>query len=469
MNVDSAIAHIRRERDRLRSEVFDFLRIPSISTTPEHAGDVRLAAAWLADRIRAAGLTATVEETTRDQGEPGHPVVIGRHDAGPDAPTLLVYGHYDVQPPEPLAPWTSPPFEPEVRDGRVWGRGAADDKSQVLLHVMAAEAALSAGGLPVNLVLLFEGEEEIGSPGLVRFVRERAAELAADHALVADSMMFAPGRPSLIFGMRGIAYFEVEATIGSTDLHSGQYGGAVPNPANALAAVIASMHRDGRVAIDGFYDDVAEPPASVRESWRGLGFDEEAFRRSAGGAALAGEPGYSTIERLWIRPSLDVNGLVSGYTGAGKKTVLPSQALAKLSTRLVPEQDPARIGELLRAHVARVAPAGVRFEVRSLQANPPWREDPEAPLYGAAARALAATFGVAPVRVSHGGTLPIAPVLAEALGAPVAIMGFALPGANMHAPNEWFPEPHLALGAETVVRLYHELTQNQEGGSNARP
>jgi acetylornithine deacetylase/succinyl-diaminopimelate desuccinylase-like protein len=446
-------AYIDRELDRFRAELFDLLRIPSISTDPDHASHMRSAAGWLVERMGKAGLTASVEETD------GHPVALGRHRAGPDAPTLLVYGHYDVQPPEPLEPWTSPPFEPEVRDGRIFGRGAADDKSQIFLQIAAAEAALATHGLPVNLILLFEGEEEIGSPALVRWVRDRAGELAADHVLIADSMMYGPGRPSLIFGMRGIAYFEIEATIGSTDLHSGQYGGAVPNPANALAVVIASMHAEGRVAIDGFYDDVVMPPEAVRSGWRAMGFDEPAFRDTAGGAALSGEPGYTTPERLWVRPALDVNGLVSGYTGPGKKTVLPAGALAKVSVRLVPEQDPARIEALLRAHVERVVPEGVRFEVRSLQHNRPWRDDPEAPLFRSAAGALESVFGVPPVRVTHGGSLPIAPELRDALAAPVAVMGFALPGANMHAPDEWFPLEHLGKGMKTMTRLYDRLAE----------
>ncbi|NIP80198.1 MAG: dipeptidase [Gemmatimonadetes bacterium] len=437
----------------LTEELLDFLRIPSISTDPAHADAVAAAGRWLVDRMRRAGLTASLETTA------GHPIALGRHDAGPGAPTVLVYGHYDVQPPEPLEPWSSPPFEPEVRDGRIWGRGAADDKAQVLVQVAAAEVALTTSGLPVSLVLLFEGEEEVGSPSLGPWLSDHADALAADHVLIADSMMFAPGRPSLIFGMRGIAYFEIEASIGSTDLHSGQYGGAVPNPANALAAVIASMHREGRVAVDGFYDDVVMPPASLLEEWRTLGFDEEAFQASAGGARPAGEPGFATPERLWVRPSLDVNGLVSGYTGPGKKTVLPARALAKLSARLVPEQDPVRIEAVLRDHVARMAPAGVAFEVRSLQHNRPWRDDPDAPLFRAAAAALESGFGAAPVRVAHGGTLPIAPELRDVLGAPVAVMGFALPGANMHAPNEWFPVAHLERGIRTMTRLYHELAE----------
>ena len=445
---------INRELPRFRTELFDLLRIPSISTDPDHGGDVAEAAEWLAARMRQAGLEAAVEPTA------GHPLVVGRHRRRDrDVPTLLVYGHYDVQPPEPLGPWTSPPFEPALRGGRIWGRGAADDKSQIFLQIAAAEAALATTGLPIDLILLFEGEEEIGSPSLGPWLAGRADALDADHVLVADSMMLGPGRPSLIVGMRGIAYFEIEATIGTTDLHSGQYGGAVPNPANALAAVIASLHDYGRVAIDGFYDEVVMPPEHVLEEWRWVGFDDDAFRRTAGGAELRGEPGFTTLERLWARPALDVNGLVAGYTGHGKKTVLPASALAKLSTRLVPEQDPDRIERLLRAHVDRVAPDGVDFEVRKLQSNPPWREDNSGPLLTAAAGALESVFGTRPSLTAHGGSIPIAPVLRDALDASLAVLGFALPGANMHAPDEWFPADHLEKGMKTMTELYTRLAE----------
>ena len=451
--------HIDQHAARFREELFSLLRIPSVSTAPEHAADVREAAEWLGLRIERAGLSSSVEETE------GHPLVVGRHEAGPDAPTLLVYAHYDVQPPDPVELWDSPPFEPELRGGRIWARGAADDKAQVLIHLAAAEAALAAGDLPVNLILLFEGEEEIGSPSLVPWVKRHAQQLAADHVIIGDSLMFAPGKPSLIFSMRGIAYFEIEATIGSTDLHSGQYGGAVANPANALAAVIASMHQEGRVAIDGFYDDVQMPPDEVREQWRGLGFDEEAYRETAGGAALVGEPGYPMPERLWARPSLDVNGIVGGYTGPGKKTVLPARATAKLSTRLAPGQDPKRVEALVRAHVEKVAPEGVHLEVRALQHNRPWRADPEGPLFRAGAAALRDAFGAEAAFTATGGTIPITPELADALEAPVAILGFALPGANMHAPNEWFPASHLEKGMKAMTRLYERLAA--ESGAQA--
>jgi acetylornithine deacetylase/succinyl-diaminopimelate desuccinylase-like protein len=347
-----------------------------------------------------------------------------------------------------------------VRDGLLFARGAADDKTQILLQVAAAEAAIASTGLPLNLILLFEGEEEVGSPSLVPLLHSRRAELRADYVMIADSMMFAPRRPSLIFGMRGIACFEIETRTAAHDLHSGQYGGAVPNAGNALARILASLHHpDGRIALDAFYDDVAETAPSLRDEWRELGFDEEAYRKGAGGAVLSGEPGFSTTERLWTRPALDVNGILCGYTGAGKKTVLPCTALAKLSFRLVPDQDPERVAARLDAHLRRVTPKGVEVALRYLQGSRPWRENPGTPLFHAAATALEAVWGVPPVRVAHGGTLPIAPEIRDALGAPVMTMGFALPGANMHAPNEWIPLDHFERGARTMLRLYRELVE----------
>jgi len=390
----------------------------------------------------------------------GHPLVIGRHEAGPDAPTLLVYAHYDVQPADPLGEWRSPPFELTREGDNFVARGAADDKAQVILQIAAAEAAIATDGLPVNLILLFEGEEEVGSTHLTPYVEANRASLKTDHAVIADSMMFSPTRPSLIFGMRGLAYVEIEVRSGSHDLHSGQYGGAVPNPAHALARIIASLHHaDGRVAVEGFYDSVLEAPAEVRKAWAALGYDEAAFQRSAGGASLRGEPGYSTPERLWIRPCLDVNGIIGGYTGPGKKTVLPSNAVAKVSARLVPDQDAAHITELLKKHVAAHTPEGVEVTVTGFQANRPFRSDPTGPLFDAASRALADVYGVEPVRVAHGGTLPIASDFTDFLTPSVAVMGFALPGANMHAPNEWIAISQLERGMKTMVRLYGELAK----------
>ncbi|UCC25231.1 MAG: dipeptidase [Gemmatimonadales bacterium] len=437
---------------RYLDEFAELVAIRSISTDPAYAGEVAEAAEWVSRRMTEAGLEAEIHHTE------GHPLVVGRHHAGPDAPTLLVYAHYDVQPADPEEEWRSPPFQ-LTRDGDdLVARGAADDKAQVILQIAAAEAALQSGTLPVNLILLFEGEEEVGSVHLTPFVARNRESLATDHAVIADSMMFSRARPSLIFGMRGVAYVEIEATGAGRDLHSGQYGGAVPNPVHALARIIASFHDGtGRVAVPGFYDRVREVPAGLREAWRGLGYDEEAFRGSAGGASLTGEPGFATHERLWIRPCLDVNGIVGGYTGPGKKTVLPGRASAKVSCRLVPDQDPEEIIQLLKDHIARQAPEGVQLRVTGVQANPPFLAEPSGPLFDAASRALEEVYGVEPARVAHGGTLPIARDFAELLTPSVAVLGFALPGANMHAPNEWIPSSQVEKGIRSMVRLYAGL------------
>jgi acetylornithine deacetylase/succinyl-diaminopimelate desuccinylase-like protein len=445
-------AYIDQNLPRFLDDFAEIIGIPSISTDPGHTKDIRKAADWVRKRMEQAGLRATIEET------PGHPLVIGRHDAGADAPTLLVYAHYDVQPADPLEEWRSPPFELTREGENFVARGSADDKAQVILQIAAAEAALATSGLPVNLILVFEGEEEIGSTHLTPYVAEHREALRTDHAIIADSMMYAPGRPSLIFGMRGMAYMEIEARVGSTDLHSGQYGGAVPNPAHALARIIASLHNaDGRVAVEGFYDNVESVSDELRAQWASLGFDEEAYQRSAGGATLMGEAGYATYERLWIRPCLDVNGVLSGYTGPGKKTVLPAHAMAKVSCRLVPDQDPERIVELVKSHVAAQPAEGIEVTVRGLQSNRPFRSDPSGPLFAAASTALASVYGTEAVRVASGGTLPIALEFVDLLTPSVAVMGFALPGANMHAPNEWIPVEQVEKGAKSVVRLYQEL------------
>src|SRR5690606_32435694 len=327
-----------------REELFEFLRIPSISARSEHRHDVRLAASWLADRMRDAGLEVSVHDT------PGHPVVLGEwRGAGPDAPTVLIYGHYDVQPVEPLDLWTTPPFEPAVRDGRIYARGSVDDKGQLYLHVKAMEAHFrTAGRLPVNVVMIVEGEEEIGSPNLMPFVEQHADRLRADYVVISDTMMFAPGVPTIGASLRGLAYFQVEVRGPAQDLHSGSYGGAVINPATALARILASLHDAGwHVTLPGSYDSVVTDPAFLAQI-RTLPFDDDTFRKETGSPALGGEAGYSTLERLWVRPTVEVNGMLSGYTGEGPKTVLPSFAMAKVSCRLVPDQDPDVIAELFR-------------------------------------------------------------------------------------------------------------------------
>ena len=452
--MSDALTYATRESSRFREELFDFLRIPSVSAKSEHDADTRRAADWLADQLCQAGLAVEILQTPR------HPVVLGEwRKAGPDAPTVLVYGHYDVQPAEPMEEWTSPPFEPAIREGKVFARGSADDKGQLFMHVKALEAALADGTpLPVNVVVLAEGEEEIGSPSLVPFVEQHRDRLQADVVVISDSTMFAEGLPSLLFSLRGLAYFELRACTAKTDLHSGAYGGAVPNPATGLARVIASLHDgDGRIAIEGFYDNVVEWDQRTRDRIRSLPFDEDEFREEVGATALTGEPGWSALERLWIRPTCEVNGLLAGYTGEGAKTVLPAKAMTKVSFRLVPDQTPDRIRELLEAHLAKATPPGVNIELIELHGGLPWKAELGGRFLEAASTALEEAFGARPVLQGEGGSIPIVVEFERILNAPALLLGFALPGANMHAPDEWFPLDNFEKGIAALVRLYQEF------------
>jgi acetylornithine deacetylase/succinyl-diaminopimelate desuccinylase-like protein len=449
----SVTQYIDANRDRFRAELFDFLRIPSVSARGEHNGDTRRAAEWLMQKMKEAGLETTLHDT------PGHPIIVGEwRGAGTDAPTVLIYGHYDVQPAEPLDLWTSPAFEPEIRNGRIYARGSVDDKGQLFLHIKAIEAHLEAGGsLPVNVIVLAEGEEEVGSANLMPFVEQHADLLRPDAVVISDSSMFAPGMPSIGASLRGLAYFEIRVHGARSDLHSGSYGGAVANPATVLARIIASFHDDdGRILIDGFYDDVRPAPEFV-EQIRSLPFDEQEYRAEVGVPELAGEKGYTTYERLWIRPTCEVNGLLSGYTGEGSKTVLPAYAMAKVSCRLVPDQDPATIEKLFRDHVDRVAPKGVTVEVLVLHGGRPWRASLQGPLYDAGARALHAAFGRDVIFAGEGGSIPIVSEFERVLGAPVLLMGFGLPGENAHAPDEWMSVENFEKGTHASARLLEEL------------
>lgn len=446
-------AYIDTNLPRFREELNDFLRIPSVSARSEHRPDMKRAAEWLAERMRDAGLEVSIEAT------PGHPIVLGEwRGAGEGAPTVLIYGHYDVQPAEPLELWTSPPFEPTVRDGRLYARGSVDDKGQLYLHVKALEAHLkTAGRLPVNVVVLAEGEEEVGSENLMPFVEAHAQRLAADYVVVSDTTMVGPGIPTIGTSLRGLVYFEIEVEGPAQDLHSGSYGGAVINPATALARIIASFHDDDwHATIKGFYDDVHTPPA-VKDQIEAVPFDEAGFLADTGAEMLAGEAGYGTLERLWTRPTVEVNGMISGYTGEGAKTVLPSRAMAKVSCRLVPDQDPEVIQRLFRAHVERVAPAGVRVEVRYLHGGEAWRANTEGPLYEAGARALEQAFGRPTVFAGEGGSIPIVPAFERVLDAPVLLMGFGLPGENAHAPDEWMSVENFDKGTHAAAELLTQL------------
>lgn len=439
---------------RFREELDAFLRIPSVSARSEHRTDMVRAADWLARSLGDAGLGATIFPTA------GHPVVLGEwRDAGDDAPTVLIYGHYDVQPAEPLELWTSPPFEPTERDGRIYARGAVDDKGQLFLHVKALEAHLHVRGrLPVNVIVLAEGEEEVGSENLETFIQQHADRLACDAVVISDSTMFAPGIPSILSSLRGMAYVQIDVRGPSGDLHSGMYGGAVVNPAMALARILATFHdADGRVAIAGFHDAIKPFPDAVLAGMRELPFSDDAMRDEVGVSTLGGEAGHTTLERLWTRPTCEVNGLLSGYTGEGAKTVLPATAMAKVSCRLVPDQDPVEIARLLTEHVARVTPPGVTATVTALHGGRPWRADLSGPLYDAARVALEDAFGRAPVIVGEGGSIPVVGDFERILGAPVLLMGFGLPGENAHAPNEWIAVDNFTRGMRAAATLLDEL------------
>ncbi len=437
---------------RTRDELFDLLRIPSVSAKSEHNADTARTAEWIRASLEEAGLNATIFPTA------GHPIVVGEWRGAEGAPTVLVYGHYDVQPAEPLDLWTSPPFEPTIRNGNIYARGSVDDKGQLFLHIKALQAHLATRGkLPVNVVLIAEGEEEIGSDHLETFVEEKKDLLAAEAVVISDSAMFAPGQPSILSSLRGLAYFELNVCGPAVDLHSGAYGGAVVNPAMALARILATMHdENGHVAIEGFYDDVRTWSPKVLEQMRELPFSNETFRKETGAPALGGEKGYTVLEQLWARPTCEVNGLLSGYTGEGAKTVLPSKAMAKVSCRLVPDQNPREIEKLILAHVQKVAPAGVEATVKFLHGGRPWRAELNGPLYDAARRALATAFEKPPVIVGEGGSIPVVGDFERILGAPVLLVGFGLPGENAHAPDEWMSEENFRIGMRAMATFWDE-------------
>ena len=448
--------YLTEHQARNEEQLFDFLRIPSVSAQPAHNTDTRRAAEWVKTALEHAGLTAAIHDTA------GHPVVIGEYrGAGEKAPTVLVYGHYDVQPAEPLELWTSPAFEPQVRDGRIYARGSVDDKGQLFLHIKALEAHLATRKtLPCNIIVLAEGEEEVGSKHLAEFIERHKDLLACDAVVISDSSMFSEGQPSVLSSLRGLAYFQIDIQGASGDLHSGMYGGAVPNPAAALARIIASFHDDdGHITIDGFYDAISPFDPKVIDGMRRLPFSDESMMHETGVSALNGEKGYTTLEKLWTRPTCEVNGLLSGYTGDGAKTVLPARAMAKVSCRLVPDQDPAEIGRLMEAHVARVTPAGVRATVTHLHGGRPWRADLSGPIFDAAHRALEAAFGRAPVIVGEGGSIPVVGDFQKILGAPVLLVGFGLPGENAHAPDEWMSVDNFRLGTKAIAALWDEYAE----------
>jgi acetylornithine deacetylase/succinyl-diaminopimelate desuccinylase-like protein len=440
--------------ERRLARFVDFLRIPSISGIPEHAADCRRAAERLAGDLEAAGMQdVEVAETG------GHPMVYAEWLGAAGAPTVLLYGHYDVQPVDPLDEWEATPFEPIVRDGRILARGASDDKSNISIAIAAAEALLATrGALPVNLKLVFEGEEESSSVHLDAWLEANAARLAADVALVADSGFFEGNLPAITVGLRGICAAEIRVRGPFQDVHSGVHGGTIENPINALATIIAALKGpDGRIRIPGFYDDVAGLSEFDRAAIAALPFDEEAYRVGLDVPALGGETGWTTLERRGARPTFDVNGIWGGFQGEGSKTIIPGRATAKITCRLVADQDPDRIFALLRDHVLAIAPPGVRVEVVSLGGGRPTLTRSDHPATRAYARALEATFGRAPLYVREGGSVPVAASFEAIVGLPVTVMGFMPPNGNFHAPNEWMDLANFETGIRALVRFFDEF------------
>jgi len=452
--IDAALeTQLDRTKDTRLESYKDFLRIPSISALPEHADDCRAAAHWLVDALTAAGLeNAEAVETG------GHPIVYADWLHAADAPTVLVYGHYDVQPVDPLDLWTSPPFEPVVVGDRILARGAADDKGQVHAHVMAAGALLAARGtLPINLKYVFEGEEESSSIHLDRWLEAERDKLAADVALISDTGFFEGNRPAITLSLRGLMYAQIDVVGTAVDLHSGSYGGAVQNPANALAQMIAGLKGpDGRIRIPGFYDDVVALSEADRTALASLPFDEAEYQSNLGLPALVGEAGFTTLERRAARPTLDVNGIWGGFQGEGSKTIIPAHAHAKVSCRLVTAQDPDKIFEGFRAYVEEIAPPGVTTTVQYLGGGLPSLTPIDHPATQAAARALEAAFGQAPVYIREGGSIPVCASFASILELPVVLMGFTPPDENAHAPNEWMDMRNYETSIRAIARMWDE-------------
>ncbi len=457
-----AVAFAKANGDRFVEELKALLRIPSISTAPEHKHDVRRAAQFCADELVRIGLDhAELIETATAVRPNGHPLVYADYLHGEGRPTVLCYGHYDVQPAEPLDEWKSPPFEPEERNGNIYARGAVDDKGQMWMHIKAIESLMAAGSgtLPVNLRVILEGEEEVGGEGIAKFVREHGDRLKADVALVSDTEMFAPELPTLCVGLRGMIYTEIEARGARTDLHSGMYGGVAPNPFVALAQIIAKLKdEDGRILIPGFYDKVASPTDAEQKAWAALPFDEEHFRETeVGSIALTGEPGLNVMQRTWARPTLDVHGMPGGFIGEGAKTVIPARATAKISLRLVPDMMPAESFAQFKSYVESICPKGITLSVRLIHSGDPIVVSTDNDYVRAATEAMRKVFGKDTVFVRGGGSIPIVGDFVRELKTPTVMMGFGLPDDNLHAPNEKFHLANFHRGIQSIIHFLADV------------
>lgn len=449
--------YIDQHKDRFLSELFELLRIPSVSANPDFKDDVFEAAAYIETKLIEAGATR-VEICPTD----GYPIVYGEKMIDPKLPTVLVYGHYDVQPADPYELWHSPPFEPVVKDGKIYARGACDDKGQMYMHIKAFELMMQTNQLSCNVKFMIEGEEEVGSSNLATFVKNNKERLKADVVLISDTSMIANDTPSIDVGLRGLSYIEVEVTGPNRDLHSGVYGGAVANPINILAKMIASMHdENNHITIPGFYDKVVELTAAERTALNKAPFDIEDFKSDLGIADVWGEKGYNTIERTGIRPTLDVNGIWGGYTGEGSKTVLPSKAFAKISMRLVPNQSSDEITALFKKHFESIAPAGVKVVVKPHHGGEPVVTPTDSPAYLAAAKAMQTTFGKEPIPTRGGGSIPIVSLFEKELGLKSVLMGFGLDSDALHSPNEHYGIFNFLKGIETIPYFFHYFSQSK--------
>jgi acetylornithine deacetylase/succinyl-diaminopimelate desuccinylase-like protein len=454
--LNEVINYIENNRGRYIEELKDFLRIPSISTLVENKPDMQKAANFVADKLKDAGLNKIEIIQTE-----GHPLIYGEWLGAPGKPTVLIYGHYDVQPVDPIELWSSQPFEPTIVGDNIFARGATDDKGQMYMHIKSVEAYFKThGSLPLNVKFLIEGEEEIGSENLSVFLKNNIELLKCDSVLISDTALFAPGVPTITYGLRGLCYMEIEVTGPSRDLHSGTFGGGVPNPINVLSKMISQLvDKDGKIKIDGFYDDVLKLSKKERENFKALKFSEKQWGKEIGLKHLTGEKGYTTLERIWARPTLDCNGILGGFTGEGAKTVIPSKASAKISMRLVPHQDPKKIEKLFEKYIKKIAPKEVSVKIKGLHGGYPVITLLEDKATIAGAKAMQLAFGKKTVFMREGGSIPIVVEFANRLNASPVLMGLGLNTENLHSPNEHFNLNHFQLGIKSSAYFLDEFAK----------
>lgn len=445
--------YLKENAAKFEEDLKSILRIPSVSTDESHKQDMLACAQEVVRQLHEAGI-----EKAEIMPTPGHPIVFAQSEQLPNRPTILVYGHYDVQPEDPIEEWETPPFEPTIRDGKIYARGTSDDKGQFLVHIKAAKTLNDLKAMPVNLKFCIEGEEECGSPNLDNWIVKHADLLKADVLVISDTTMYAPGKPSLLYGLRGLTYLEVEIKGGDTDMHSGMFGGAVPNPINELCRIIAHLKDDKyHITVPHFYDKVRPLSEEERKEWQSLDFDEEEYRKLVGSPELCGEEGYSCIERRWARPTLDVNGIWGGFTGEGAKTVIPAKAYAKISCRLVPDQDDEEIAQLLEAEIRRLASPAVTVKVSVDHGGPAWMTSPDDPVLRAANVAAQKAWNATPVRVREGGSIPIVSTFTKVLNIPAVLLGVGLEDEQIHAPNEHLSLENFHAGIAASAYLMQEI------------